>query len=83
MSNKRNEHARICQQGASNERKVAQCLVEAIDECRAEGVNPREDAAVFLINHQLAFLLTGHDICVGYPDMHDRWQADARHLGVI
>lgn len=57
--NQRNKNAKICQEGASNERRVASSLVEAIDECRAEGVTPSEDDAVFLILHQLAWLLAG------------------------
>ena len=58
----RHKHAILCQDGASNERRVASSLVEAIDECRAEMVDPRKDPAVHLILHQLTFLLTGNDI---------------------
>lgn len=64
--------ARICQGGASNERKVAQCLVEAIDQCREAQIDPRRDAATYLILHQLAFLLTGHDI-QPHTDMGKTW----------
>ena len=60
--NKRNEYARIIQGGASNQRKIAACLVEAIDECRAEGVRMEADPAVYLILHQLVYILTGTDI---------------------
>lgn len=68
--NKRNEHARICQGGASNQRLIAGCLVEAIDECRAEGVSMKADPAVYLILHQLVYVLTGSDIAG-----HDRYTA--------
>lgn len=57
----RNKDALTCQGGASNERRVAAALVSAIDECRADCKDPREDPAVFLILHQLTFLLTGQD----------------------
>lgn len=53
------ENAHICVNGASNERRVASSLVEAIDECRAENVDPRCDAAVTLILDQLTQLLGG------------------------
>ena len=54
---KRFDAARICQEGASNPRRIATSLVEAIDECRAEGVNPQFDAACFLILHQLCWVM--------------------------
>lgn len=75
------ENARIVQGGASNERKVAQVLVDAIDECRAQGVNARDDDAVFLILHQLAFLVTGHDLAVGDDRLAERWRRAADRLG--
>lgn len=68
----RNEAARLVQAGASNPRAVAQALVNAIDECRAEGGNERDDHAVFLILHQLAFILTGHDVACE-PGLSDRY----------
>jgi len=74
---KRIEYARIAQSGASNPRRLASCLVEAIDECRAENVDPAEDAAVFMIMHQLGWLLTGHDISVG-----DRWLKASKEIGL-
>ena len=55
--NKRTESARICHNGASNPRRVAMALVEAIDECRAEGVMPDSDDAVNIIMEQLKHLL--------------------------
>lgn len=71
---KRKEFARIAQGGASNERRVASALVEAIDECRAEGVSPRDDSACFLILHQLAWLMTGNDISIGDDRLSARWK---------
>lgn len=38
--------AEICMSGASNPRRVASALVEAIDECRAENHDPACDAPV-------------------------------------
>lgn len=55
--NKRTESARICHNGASNPRRVAMALVEAIDECREEGVMPDSDDAVLIIMEQLKHLL--------------------------
>lgn len=71
--NKRNEYAAICQGGASNARRVASCLVEAIDECWAENVDPKQDPAVFLITHQLVWLITGHDLAVGDERLSALW----------
>lgn len=56
--------AQTAQNGACNPRPIANALVNAIDECRAEGVDPTEDPAVFLILHQLAWILTGHDFSI-------------------
>lgn len=69
----RREFARICQDGASNRRRVARALYEAIEECQAEGVDPDDDPSVFLILHQLSFLLTGHDMAVSDPRLSQRW----------
>ena len=58
------EMARICVEGASNPRRVAMALVEAIDECRKEGgddASVKEDVAVVLILDQLVQLLGGVD----------------------
>lgn len=75
--NKRNEFAKIAQSGATNQRRVAMALVEAIGECRAEGVSEDEDPAVFLILHQLAHLLTGgYDIASNNERMRRRWFRD-------
>lgn len=74
---KRNEYARIAQSGASNERRLASCLVEAIDECRIECKDPAADPAVFLILHQLCWVLLGHDVSVG-----DRWMKASKEVGL-
>jgi hypothetical protein len=88
----RNANALICQAGASNERRVASCLVEAIDECRAANVDPRQDHAVFLILHQLAYLLTGKDLATtghtfdrytqAYNALQDEAAAQVQPMGV-
>ena len=52
--------ARICIDGASNPRRVAQALVDAIDEARKEGaddVTIKDDIGVILILDQLMYLL--------------------------
>ena len=75
---KRNKYARIAQSGASNPRKLASCLVEAIDECRVENKDPAEDAATFLILHQLCWLLLGHDVA-----SDDRcWSKASKEIGL-
>lgn len=53
--------ALICQAGACNPRPIAKALLDAIDECRAEGVEEANDPAVFLILHQLVWVLAGND----------------------
>lgn len=80
--NQRQEFARICQEGASNRRRVSRALLEAIEECQAEGADPDKDPAVFLILHQLAFLLTGHDMAVGDPRLSRRWDDSTRAVEV-
>lgn len=62
---KRFKDAHTAQAGACNPRPIANALVNAIDECRAEGVDPTEDLAVFLILHQLVYVLAWTDIAVG------------------
>ena len=80
--NTRNKMAVTCQGGASNERRVAMALVEAIDECRASNVNPREDAACFLILHQLVHLMTnGHDFVLGDDVQRERWNKAMAEVG--
>ena len=74
---KRTEYARIAQSGASNPRRLASALVEAIDECRAENVDPAQDAAVYLITHQLGWLLMGTD-----PGGGERWLKASKEVGL-
>ena len=50
------------QAGASNPSGVARALVRAINQCHQENVRAREDAAVRLIVHQLAFLCGVYEI---------------------
>lgn len=76
---KRNEFAKIAQGGASNARRMSTALTEAIDECRAEGVSEHEDPAVFLILHQLAWVLTSHDF-TGQASMGKRWNEATKAL---
>lgn len=52
----RHDDALLIQQGACNPAGIARTLVAACDECLAEGVQQREDPAVRLIVHQLAYL---------------------------
>lgn len=68
---KRRDNARTCQMGASNERRVASCLVEAIDECRAEGVDPAADNSVYLIAHQLNHLIFFQDSAERYTEAYN------------
>lgn len=71
MSN-RFKTAQIIQSGASNQRLIAAKLLEAIDEVRNENGDIQSDPAVFLILHQLAWVLTGHDFSIGNR-MGERW----------
>ncbi len=57
MKRNRFRNADLIQMGACNPSGVARALVEAIDQAREERIDPREDAAVRMICHQLAFLL--------------------------
>lgn len=50
---KRLDTCRICLDGASNQRRVAQALVDAIDECRAEGADSNSDPLVHGILSQV------------------------------
>ena len=66
--------------GASNPRAIANELVKAIDEVRAEsgGVASDADPAVFLILHQLTWVLCKHDITLATDHLGERWkQANA------
>lgn len=69
------EMARICVEGASNPRRVAMALVEAIDECRKEGgddASVRSDPAITLILDQLAQLLGKRVDVAGYCEIFSR-----------
>lgn len=68
--------AQPAQAGACNPRPIANALVNAIDECRAEGISPAEDPAVFLILHQITYLLTDHDLAVS--NLHMRYMESTR-----
>ena len=57
MLPRRFRNAYMIQQGACNPAGIARSLVEACDECLAEGVSQRADPAVRLITHQLAYLM--------------------------
>lgn len=81
MTNTRNKMAATCQGGASNERRVAMALVEAIDECRKENVNPRDDAACFLILHQLVYLMTDRDFALDVDRLRERWNKAMAEVG--
>ena len=54
--------AYMIQQGACNPAGVARSLVAACDECIAEGVSQRDDPAVRMIVHQLAYLMDTRSI---------------------
>lgn len=71
--NKRNSNARGIQNGASNPHAIARVLVEALDECRADNVQPADDPAVFLILHQLTWVLTHLDFAVSDKVFGKRW----------
>lgn len=53
--------AQTCQAGACNPVPISKALHDAIMEVHKEGGDPTKDAAVYLILHQLTFLLTGVD----------------------
>lgn len=53
---KRHRDATLIADGACNPSGIARSLVEACDECRAEGADVRTDPAVYLIVSQLAYL---------------------------
>lgn len=54
---KRHETALYMQAGACNPSGIARALVETIDQARADGHDPREDAACKLVLHQLAAVM--------------------------
>lgn len=59
---KRHKDAIFIQGGACNPTPIAKTLWDACLEASREGKVPREDAAVRLIAHQLAFILETRDI---------------------
>lgn len=65
MSNRHEIAGEIWHIGASNALAVANTLVKAIEDVRAEGKSERGDAACMLICDQLAFLL-GLPLPTGY-----------------
>ena len=71
MSN-RAKNAIAVQNGASNPIVLTRLLDEAVRECLAENSSVQDDAAVFLISHQLVYVVTGHDFAMGR--MNQRWQ---------
>lgn len=71
----RNKNAVIIQGGASNRRLIARKLCEALDEVDSEAGDVDEDPAVFLILHQLVYLLAGYDICATHGNMAKRYCA--------
>lgn len=75
MITKRKEFAKIAQGGASNAYRLSTALTEAMQECRDEGVDYHEDPAVFLILHQLVWVLTTHDFSLDSERMAKRWGA--------
>ena len=54
--------AQTCQAGACNPIPISKALHDAILEVHQEQGDPAKDAAVYLILHQLTYLLTGVDI---------------------
>lgn len=71
MSN-RAKNAIAVQNGASNPLALTRLLDEAVRECQQENASVQDDAAVFLISHQLVYVVTGHDFAMGR--MNQRWQ---------
>lgn len=59
---KRHGYALFIQGGACNPTPIAKALSDACLEVSREGKVPREDAAVRLIAHQLAFILNIREI---------------------
>ena len=53
--------AQTCQAGACNPIPISKALHDAIMEVHKEGGDARKDAAVYLILHQLSYILVGTD----------------------
>jgi hypothetical protein len=67
------ENARIIQGGACNPGPIVNALADAIRDCYDENIMPADDPAVFLILHQLTFVLTGQDFACSGPAIANRW----------
>lgn len=67
MSNRYKNAVQI-QQGACNPRPITKALLDAIDDARQEGKSEHNDPAVFLILHQLVWVLTGHDVDIAMDE---------------
>lgn len=85
---KRFDDALFIQAGAVNPSGIARSLVRACSECIAEGASQREDPAVRLIVHQLAYLCGSDSLDRGLSNYHDameacRTKAKPQTLGAI
>lgn len=69
MSNRFKETLQI-QEGASNRRLVSRKLHEMIVEVSDAGGDPDSDPAVFLVLHQLVWILTSRDMA----HSHEEWR---------
>lgn len=77
---KRTRDAKAAQNGACNPRAVAQALLDAIDATRAEDKSEREDDDVFMLVHQLAFLLADADFCSDSAELTERYARAYKRL---
>lgn len=57
MPNNRFSNAMAIQQGACNLSGITHALMDAIKDCRAENLDVRNDVAIRLIIHQMAYLV--------------------------
>lgn len=69
----RNHNALTAQNGACNPRPIVKALADAINDCYAESTSPTTDPAVFLLLHQLTYLLTSFDIACASDRLNRRW----------
>jgi hypothetical protein len=76
---KRFLNAHTAQSGACNPRPISQALRDAIFDCYECGVPPENDPAVFLILHQLVYILTGHDFSFNAA-MSTRWDQATKEV---
>ena len=79
------KNARDIQAGASNPVAIINVLKDAVVEARAENADPAKDPAVYLILHQLAWVLIGKDIgderfSPAYNQVLDHCEAEERLL---